>query len=92
MIFFLSETFTDQMNLFTDIVTFVYYVDSTACAVMRYISAIDPCAFNNGGCDQTCTNTAGVFSCECSAGYILGNNGKSCIPMREYYYYCAPPP
>ena len=74
------------MNLFTDIVTFVYYVDSTACAVMRYISAIDPCAFNNGGCDQTCTNTAGVFSCDCSAGYIPGNNGKTCIPMREYYY------
>lgn len=34
---------------------------------------IDECANSNGGCDQTCTNTIGSFSCGCNDGYELVN-------------------
>ena len=29
-------------------------------------------------CDQTCTNTAGSYTCGCSAGYQLASNGQTC--------------
>ena len=32
---------------------------------------IDECIANNGGCEQTCTNTIGSFTCSCTDGYKL---------------------
>ena len=32
-------------------------------------SDINECEDNNGGCSQTCINTAGSFNCECYDGY-----------------------
>ncbi|XP_013385287.1 multiple epidermal growth factor-like domains protein 6 [Lingula anatina] len=36
------------------------------------------CAVNNGGCSHTCTNVNGGVKCSCSAGYVLGSDGKTC--------------
>ena len=30
---------------------------------------IDECGVSNGGCAQTCVNTAGSHHCTCAAGY-----------------------
>ena len=38
----------------------------------------DECTVNNGGCEQTCTDNDGSFTCSCDAGYILSDNGLSC--------------
>jgi hypothetical protein len=39
---------------------------------------INECLTNNGGCNQTCYNSVGSFSCSCPAGYTLDSNGKTC--------------
>ncbi|XP_065845108.1 fibrillin-2-like [Oscarella lobularis] len=44
---------------------------------------IDECSVSNGGCAEICNNTVGSFTCTCSRGYELGNDGKSCIDINE---------
>ena len=39
---------------------------------------INECATNNGGCDQTCTNTDGSFTCGCMEGFTLSAEGFIC--------------
>ena len=34
----------------------------------------DECQTNNGGCEHTCTNTAGSFTCSCNDGFKLKNS------------------
>ena len=36
------------------------------------------CSTSNGGCQQTCINTAGSFHCDCRCGYSLNSNGRTC--------------
>ena len=40
-----------------------------------YILPTDQCDINNGGCDQICANGG---QCQCSTGYRLGSDGRSC--------------
>ena len=44
--------------------------------MISYLYAIDfnECDVNNGGCEHTCTNTVGSFSCSCDEGYQQTNN------------------
>ena len=42
------------------------------------ISDIDECAVDNGGCDETCINTNGSYSCHCDNGLKLLSDKKSC--------------
>ena len=39
---------------------------------------VNECLDNNGGCNQTCINTAGSFQCNCSTGYVLAPDGRGC--------------
>ncbi|XP_043939965.1 delta and Notch-like epidermal growth factor-related receptor isoform X2 [Protopterus annectens] len=40
---------------------------------------INECAFNNGGCEQSCTNQRGSYSCICTVGYTYSrSNWKKC--------------
>ena len=39
---------------------------------------VDECLTNNGGCNQTCTNTIASFECSCGTGYILASNDLDC--------------
>eukprot|EP00056_Hartaetosiga_gracilis_P016124 m.3946 g.3946 ORF g.3946 m.3946 type:complete len:759 (+) comp3774_c0_seq1:60-2336(+) len=41
---------------------------------------IDECADNNGGCEGTCTNTPGSFTCSCPESTLL-SDGKSCAKL-----------
>ena len=41
--------------------------------ILSYIFSqdINECSINNGGCKQTCHNTAGSYSCVCDIGFTL---------------------
>uniref|UniRef100_A0AAQ5YC15 Signal peptide, CUB and EGF-like domain-containing protein 2 n=1 Tax=Amphiprion ocellaris TaxID=80972 RepID=A0AAQ5YC15_AMPOC len=43
-----------------------------------FISDINECSVNNGGCEQGCENTMGGFECFCRPGYKLHWNKKDC--------------
>ena len=42
---------------------------------------INECNTTNGGCEQICTNAIGSFSCNCTVGYQLDENGFNCTGM-----------
>jgi hypothetical protein len=46
-------------------------------------SDIDECSLKRDGCEQSCRNSPGNFSCLCSQGYVLSNNGKNCTDIDE---------
>ena len=39
---------------------------------------MDECDTDNGGCNQTCTNTQGSFECSCGVGYVLADDDLNC--------------
>ena len=43
-----------------------------------FISDIDECAVDNGGCDESCINTNGSYSCQCNSELQLLSDKKSC--------------
>ena len=43
-----------------------------------YVTDINECANNNGGCAQTCTNTAGSYQCSCGTGFTLNSDEHAC--------------
>ena len=43
---------------------------------------MNECAFNNGGCRETCTNTAGSYTCGCQSGFHLQEDGFACGSNR----------
>ena len=38
---------------------------------LLYITDVDECLDDNGGCEQVCRNTPGSYQCRCNAGYQL---------------------
>ena len=36
------------------------------------------CTSDNGGCEQTCDNVPGSFTCTCEDGYYLETNRLNC--------------
>ncbi|KAG9492252.1 coagulation factor X [Eleutherodactylus coqui] len=42
------------------------------------------CSLNNGGCDQYCKIEDRDVVCSCTAGYKLGDDGKSCVATDKY--------
>ena len=46
----------------------------------NFISDIDECQTNNGGCGDRCVNTAGSYHCECDKeGYTLSDDKHTCV-------------
>ena len=39
---------------------------------------VDECSGGNHKCQHKCMNTRGSFECQCSNGFILGDDGASC--------------
>ncbi|XP_066093048.1 coagulation factor X isoform X1 [Saccopteryx bilineata] len=42
------------------------------------------CSVNNGECDQFCNEEQNSVVCSCARGYVLGDNGKSCITTEPF--------
>lgn len=40
---------------------------------------IDECEELNGGCQQMCVNTLGSYRCECSEGFRIHADARTCI-------------
>ena len=45
---------------------------------------IDECATDDGGCDQTCTNSEGDYECPCNSGFTLNANEMACDDIDEF--------
>ena len=39
---------------------------------------INECKTNNGGCQHSCSNTVGSYSCTCNGGYELHSDEETC--------------
>lgn len=42
----------------------------SASVAFPFLTDINECAANNGGCEQECKNTLGSFMCRCRDGYL----------------------
>lgn len=54
------------------------------CRVMFWVYVdmfldVNECEELNGGCQQTCVNTQGSYHCECSEGFRMHADGRTCI-------------
>ena len=49
----------------------------------KYID-VNECSTSNGGCTETCTNTAGSYYCTCPSGYSLASNAHGCNGEHNY--------
>jgi len=43
-----------------------------------FLTDVDECALNNGGCQHECRNTVGSYICLCHNGFTLHENGHDC--------------
>lgn len=43
-----------------------------------FITDLDECRQDNGGCQQSCVNTIGSYRCECDSGFVLAEDGHNC--------------
>ncbi|XP_054275840.1 fibrillin-1-like [Macrosteles quadrilineatus] len=43
----------------------------------------DECTENTSTCSHTCINTPGSFRCSCPIGFVLADNGSTCIDLDE---------
>ena len=48
------------------------------CSMKSLLSDINECDEGISGCNQTCTNTNGIYICSCYNGYVLDSDGHSC--------------
>lgn len=53
--------------------------DLCLCAYMCVCSDVNECEELNGGCQQTCVNTPGSYHCECSEGFRMHADARTCI-------------
>ena len=54
-----------------------------------YVTVINPCKENNGGCEYMCLLSSagnGQYSCACPTGHPLHSDGRSCL--GTFIYIC----
>ncbi|XP_032258468.1 coagulation factor X isoform X2 [Phoca vitulina] len=42
------------------------------------------CSVDNGDCEQFCREERSSVVCSCASGYVLGDNGKSCVSTEPF--------
>jgi hypothetical protein len=47
---------------------------------------VNECQVDNGGCSQSCENEPGTFSCECSPGFQLNADQRTCTGGWQIVY------
>ena len=53
-------------------------MDANGYVFVFYLTDVNECETDNGGCAHMCSNTVGSFTCSCNAGYALNADGSSC--------------
>ena len=43
----------------------------------------DECALANGGCEHSCSNADGSYTCSCNSGFKLKANGLTCDLLKK---------
>ena len=43
-----------------------------------FLSDVDECKDENGGCGHNCSNTVGSYRCSCLSGYTLNTTDNTC--------------
>ena len=69
------DTYWAVMDL-TVMVSYLYMHKD--CSMKLPLSDINECDKGISGCNQTCTNTNGSYTCSCYNGYVLDADGHSC--------------
>ena len=64
-------------------------VSVTFC-VFLFLDVNECLAAGRAGCQHTCFNTRGSYSCSCEPGYRLHNDRHRCIPTDPNLNNCAP--
>jgi len=61
------------------------YINCVTSSVVFVLTALNPCDYNNGGCEQDCIRGTNVnnYRCVCDPGYQLDSNSRSCTPQGE---------
>ena len=50
----------------------------SAFIINSVVLDVDECLTDNGGCNQTCTNSEGSFECSCGTGFTLAADSLNC--------------
>jgi len=52
------------------------------CGSRLFISDVNECIVDNGGCEHECCNSFGSFQCKCPLGFKLASDGRHCAGIR----------
>ncbi|XP_074671348.1 coagulation factor X-like [Strix aluco] len=54
--------------------------------LLQMVQTVIPnaCKVNNGNCEQFCKTEDKEVICSCAAGYALGNDNKTCVPVVKF--------
>jgi len=67
------------MNSFLKLVLLLAYFNNRTDRHTLCVSDYNECNVDNGGCEHTCYNTEGSYTCSCNDGYILGTDNHMCV-------------
>ena len=56
------------------------------CPLLSLFLDLNECSNSNGGCNSTCSNSIGSYSCSCEAGYQLAVNLHDCKGRDRPYF------
>ena len=70
----LSLPCTCMYIITANIFTSMYVLSATISHWLYIYIDVDECSDANGGCEHSCVNTVGSFSCICDNGYDLVND------------------
>ena len=59
------------------------------CDTFLFITDVNECETENGGCAHSCFNYEGGFNCSCDVGYVLSANESDCIGKSNIPYTCV---
>lgn len=71
-------TSLDMLDVQSICVPIIPYNKLNLCTLLLRTD-IDECSEDNGGCQLTCTNTMGSYTCECGADYVWDDVHHACV-------------
>ncbi|GMR48509.1 hypothetical protein PMAYCL1PPCAC_18704 [Pristionchus mayeri] len=52
---------------------------------LTFVTDVDECAEDNGGCEHQCSNRIGGRECSCHSGFVLSSDGMNCKEGGCFY-------